>query len=47
MDELVALRLEFGVGAREALTEIPSWEYDLLVAAAAARLEAREVQREE
>lgn len=32
--DLILLRKEYGIGAREAFTELPAWEVQLLVAAA-------------
>lgn len=34
------LRAQFGISAREALAEIPEWEYVMLVAAGAEQLHA-------
>jgi hypothetical protein len=39
--ELLELRAHFGVSALEALTQMPAWEYDLLVAS------VRQAQSEE
>lgn len=40
----MVLRQQYGIGAREALTEIPEWEVRMLVAAAAERLNAAHEQ---